>query len=61
MIKYYVQDNGNAIFVAGIDISLKVILRSIVLIQRPMKRGVIAPGRIALRLLNRHQFNCIDP
>ena len=60
MVKYHINNNGNASTVACIYKFFKLLCRSIVFIKRHMKRRIIPPAFIAFKFKIRHKLNGIN-
>ena len=60
MIINNVQDNGDAVLVAGINEFLQFVLGTVIFIRGKIEIRIVSPAFIAIEFINGHQFNGVD-
>ena len=60
MVVHHVQNHGNPTLVAGVHQGLEVVFGAIGLVDGEVKRGIVSPTVVAIELVDRHQFECLN-
>ena len=60
LVQYHIQHHRNSVQVGRVDQAFQVVFGAISFVGGEIKNGIVAPGVVARKLHDRHNFDAVD-